>query len=232
MNKLLWSVVAMVCLLAPANAQSSASSLEDFAKSYWTALQSGDTARIVSMIHPKALASFRKKADAYVNSLLVFDKFGGNLRVEFGVTTKEEFQKLSDSFVFEQFLKRTALEPGHLEIEKATKRELIGTIRERDDLAHLIYRSDIVMLDSQGNRLKTATFERHGEIIGIWTTYTFHDQDKDSAMLMIIKRDGAEWKVLTIEEFEKEIDVWTEGLDRQNEELKLLTTKPKQKKRG
>src|SRR5262249_37143170 len=88
-------------LSMPAVAQSNEDLPDAVALSYFAALQSGDWAKCASLIHPSSLSNIRKSVDRFVDSLLIVDKYGGNLRSYFGVVSKEEYGKLSDSVVFQ-----------------------------------------------------------------------------------------------------------------------------------
>src|SRR5262249_39139396 len=119
------------CLIMPAFSQSNDDPPEAVVQSYWAAMQAGDWAKCASLIHPDSLARVRNNANGFVDSLLVLDKFGGNLRAIFGVSSKGEFEKLSDVFVFEKALQMMLLRPGFTEIIKATKHQSLGTVNER-----------------------------------------------------------------------------------------------------
>ena len=140
------------CLVTPTFSESNDDTPEAVVQSYWAAMQAGDWAKCASLIHPDSLARVRNNANGFVDSLLVLDKFGGNLRDLFGVSTKDEFEKLSDVFVFEKALQMMSLRPGFTEIIKATKHQLLGTVNERDDLIHALYRGDVRLYDSAGNQ--------------------------------------------------------------------------------
>src|SRR5262249_15844997 len=153
----------------PTFAQLNEETPEAVARSYWAAMQAADWAKLANLVHSNSLAKVRNRANRLVDSLLGLDGFGGNLDSYFGVSTREDFEKLSDVVVFERVMRRRSLTPGFTEILKATNFQIIGTMEEKADLAHIVYRTDIRLLDSAGKRLTAAKFERGNELLSVHT---------------------------------------------------------------
>src|SRR5215510_14032524 len=210
------------CLVTPTFSESNDDTPEAVVQSYWAAMQAGDWAKCASLIHPDSLARVRNKANGFVDSLLALDMFGDNLRDFFGVSTKDEFVKLSDGLVFERELQRMSLQPGFTEIIKATKHQSLGTVNERDDLVHVLYRADVRLYDSAGNLLKVAEFESHNGPIGVHSKVSLPDQDKDRAGVISLKKESSAWRLLFGDEIETFLSEWRKNIEELRETLTKL----------
>jgi hypothetical protein len=196
------------CLIMPTFAQSNENVPEAVALSYFAALQSEDWVKCASLVHPKSLNKIRKDADKFVDSLLVVDKYGGNLRSYFDVASKEEYEELSDSIVFQHVIQRISQQPGYSEILKATKYKVIGSLKETDNLVHVLYRSDVELFDSDGNRLKIAKFEKGNDLIRVVAEVKLREPDADRAELISVRKDGEAWKILPGDEIQQALKDW------------------------
>jgi hypothetical protein len=204
-------------------AQSTEDLPEVVATNYFSALQAGDWEKCASLAHPLSLSKIRKSADKLVDSLIIMNAFGGNLRSYFGVGSKEEYAKLSDSMVFQHVTERISQQPGYSEILKATKYKVIGSLKERDDLVHVLYRSDVELFDSSGNRLEIATFKKdneHFDIVGIVVEVKLGPPDADRAELISVKKDGAAWKILPGDDIEQVLDGWGKAINEFQENMR------------
>ena len=211
------------CLITPAVSQSNENTPEAVVQSYWAAMQAGDWAKCAGLIHTDSLARVRNRANGLAKSLLVMDESGGNLRSFFEVSTIGEFEMLRDVFVLEKALQMRFIRPGFTEIIKATKRQILGTVKERDDLIHVLFRADVRLFDSTGNRLKVAEFESQNKIIGYVSKVTLPDQDNDHAEVISVKKQGPDWRLLLGAEIETELSEWQKNIDEFHENMKKLT---------
>lgn len=174
------------------------------------------------MAHSKSLSKIRNRANRFVDSLLELDRFGGNLNGYFGVSTKEDFEKLSDAVVFERVMRRMSLQLGFTEILKATTLQILGTLEEKDDLAHIVYRTDVRFLDSEGKRLKAARFKRSNEFLGAIAEVKLPEPDDDRVAVMSVKKDGAAWKILLGDEIDETLDEWEKEITDLRENMQKL----------
>ncbi len=188
-------------------AQSSERTPEAAARNYWTALRSSDWAQCAALIHPKSLSEIRNRSTRFVDFLLDQDRSGFNLKNYFGVSNKADFEKLGDAVVFERLMRRMYILPGLTEILNATTFQTIGTIEE-GDLAHIVYRTDVRFLDSEGNPLSTAKFERHNDFIGVVSEVKLHERDRDRVEVMSLRKDGTSWKILPGDEYDETLSLW------------------------
>lgn len=185
-------------------------------------MQAGDWVKCADLVHSKSLSKVRDSANRFVSSLLVIDRFGGNLNAYFGVSTKEDFEKLRDTVVFERVMRRTYLQPGLTEILKATTFQILGTMRETDELTHVIYRTDVRLLDSEGKRISVATFEKRSDFASVIAEVKLPEPDRDRVAVMSIKKDGAAWKILLGNEIDEEIGEWEKEITDFQENMRKL----------
>src|SRR5581483_2686912 len=83
----------------PLLAQTTNQSPEQVFQTYWEAWRSSDWAKVVSLTAPAELQRFRLKAKALFDTTQAIKKqgvFGPDSQLYFGVTTLDEFEKLSD----------------------------------------------------------------------------------------------------------------------------------------
>src|SRR5262249_244118 len=133
------------------------------------------------------------------------------------------FVKLSDGLVFERALQRMSLQPGFTEIIKATKHQSLGTVNERDDLVHVLYRADVRLYDSAGNLLKVAEFESHNGLMGVDSKVILQDKNKDGAGVIILKKGRWVWRFLFGDEIKTFLREWQKNMENLQE---LLTKLP------
>ena len=162
--------------------------------------------KVRGLIHSQSLGRIRKNSDRFVATLIVFGE--GNLISHFGVASREEYVELSDAVVLERLLRRMAQQPGYREILQATRYQLLGTVKESDDLVHVIYRSDVQLLDPQGRRLKVARFERSNEVIGVSVEVKVPEPDEERVSVISVKKDSDSWRILAGDDVEKMVSEW------------------------
>lgn len=204
-------LIVTFSLTMPVVAQTNGGTPEAVVQDYWAAMQAGEWAKCVDLIHSQSLQKIRKSSDTFVATLIGFGE--GNLISYFGVMSREEYAKLSDAVVLERLLNRMAQQPGYQEILQATKYKLLGSVKESDDLVHVIYRSDVELLDAQGNRLKVAKFEQHNEVIGVRVEVKVPEPNKERASVISVKKDGDAWRILAEDDVEKTLSEWQKSIE-------------------
>ncbi|HKQ73060.1 MAG TPA: hypothetical protein VJ810_04980 [Blastocatellia bacterium] len=214
--------VFLVCLSIPTFAQSNEGTPETTAKTYWATMQAADWARCANLVHSKSLSKIRNRANRFVDLLFGIDRFGGNLNIYFGVSTKEDFEKLSDAVVFEGLMRRIYLQPGFTEILKATTFQVVGTMEEKSELAHIVYRADVKFLDSEGKRLTAAKFESGNDLFGITTEVKLPEPDGDRVEVISVMKDGAAWKILLGEELDEMFSDWEKQITDFQENMRKM----------
>lgn len=209
--KLLLTVTACFYLSMPIVAQTNEGTPEAVVQNYWAAMQAADWSKCASLIHSQSLARIRKSSDRFVTTLIAFGE--GNLHSHFGVASREEYAELSDAVVLERLLRRMAQQPGYQEILQATRYKLLGTVNESDDLVHVLWRSDVELLDAQGRRLKVAKFERSSEVIGVSVEVEAPGPDDERASVISVKKDGDAWRILAGDDVEKTLNAWEKSIE-------------------
>ena len=210
-DKFLLIVTACFFLSMPIAAQTNGETPETVVQNYWAAMQASDWAKCAGLIHSQSLGKIRKSSDRFVTTLVAFGE--GNLNSHFEVASKEEYAKLDDVVVLERLLKRMAQQPGYQEILQATRYKLLGTMKESDDLVHVIWRSDVELLDAHGRRLKVARFEQGNEVIGVSVEVEVPEPDEDRASVISVKKDGDAWRILAEDDVEKTLSEWEKSIE-------------------
>lgn len=206
----------------PTFPQSNEGTPESTAKSYWATMQAADWSQCANLVHSKSLSKVRNRASRFVDILLGIDRFGGNLNSHFGVSTREDFEKLSDAIIFERLMRRMSLQPGFTEILKATTFHVIGTMGEKGDLAHIVYRTDVRFLDSEGKRLTATRFESRNDFVGVTTEVKLPEPDEDRVGVMSVKKDGAVWKILLGDEIDETLSDWEKTITDLQETMRKM----------
>ena len=206
-------LVVTVCLYltVPAVAQTNGGTPEAVVQNYWATMQAAEWAKCADLIHPQSLRRIRKSSDRFVAALIVFGE--GNLLNYFGVASRQEYVALSDAVVLERLLRRMAQQPGYQEILQATKYQLLGTVKESDDLVHVLYRSDVVLLDAQGRRLEVAKFEQSNEVIGLRVEVKIPEPNEERVSVISVKKDGDSWRILPGDDVEKTLSEWEKSVE-------------------
>ena len=192
-------------------AQTNGGTPDAVVQTYWATMRAAEWAKCADLIHPQALRRIRKSSDRFVAALTVFGE--GNLLNYFGVATRHEYMELSDAAVLERLLRRMAQQPGYQEIVQATKYELLGTVKESDDLVHVLYRSDVVLLDAQGRRLKVAKFEQSNEVIGLRVEVKIPELNEERVSVISVKKNGDSWLILPGDDVEKTLSEWEKSIE-------------------
>ena len=205
------SFLLLLHLTMPIVAQTNEGTPETVVQNSWAAMQAADWAKYVSLIHPQSLARIRKSSDRFVNTLITFGE--GNLHSYFGVTSRAEYAALSDAVVLERLLTRMAQQPGYQEILRATTYKLLGTVKESDDLVHVSYRSDVLLVDGEGRPVTVAKFEQHNQVVGVRVEIKLPEQDEDRASVISVKKDGDAWRILAVDEVENALSEWNKSIE-------------------
>jgi hypothetical protein len=206
--KFLLTAIACLYLTMPVVAQANAGTPEAVVQDYLAAMQAAQWAKCAGLTHTQSLERIRKSSDRFVATLVTFGE--GNLHSHFGVASREDYARLSDAVVLERLLSRMAQQPGYREILQATKYKLLGTVKESDDLVHVIYRSDVELFDAQGRRLKVAKFEQSNDVVGVKVEVKVPDEAR--ASVISVKKDGDAWRILAADDVENALRQWQKSL--------------------
>jgi len=208
-------------LAMTAVAQNVEATPEMVVNNYWTALQSGDWAKSASLVHPQSLHTVRMSSDKFVDALI---GLGGefNLSSYFQVTNKDEYQKLADVVVYERLVRSLSQQPGYKEMLKATRFKVLGTVSESENLAHVVFRWDVELLDANGKRLSTADFKEGNQLIGVSVELKLPDPNDASAGVITVKRSTTGWLIVTNNDIEEQVDHLTKSIEETKESTKKV----------
>ncbi len=146
-------VLLMILGLAAAGrSQSQPETPESVALAYVAASQQGDWPKTTALMHPEALAQF-KKAFAPV-----FDskdpKAVAGIGAIFGINSREEFDALTGGQLLEKLMGTIGgAMPGFSQLMKQSSFTILGRVGEGEDLIHLVCRAQVPM---DGMQLKEA----------------------------------------------------------------------------
>lgn len=194
---------------------------EVVAQHYWTAMQSNDWAKSASLIHPQSLHELRLSSDTFVDALLGFAN-ESNLISYFGVSNKAEYQKLNDELVVERWFQTLSQQPGYKEVLKATTLKIVGSVRESENIAHVLYRRDVALFDAEGHRLTTAKFEEGNQLIGLHVEIKLPKPDTDRVEVLTLKRCERSWCIVVDDETREMLDSWTKSLEDTKQSMKKV----------
>jgi len=214
-------VIIIVCLIASISVQSTEQRPEDVVKSFWDAVQASDWAKCAQMVHHQSLSKSRDRANRLAKVLFEMDG-GTNLNSYFGVIRMEDYEQLRDVWVLERMFPLMYFPYTLEEIQNALSYKIIGITRERDDLAHILYRTDIKILDSEGKRLKVARIERDSKVIGIRYDFKLPDPDDERAEVISVKKDKLSWKILLADDVFNTIDTMEKNIAEFNDNMRKL----------
>ena len=131
---------------------------EDAAKAAMISMKKGDWAAYTHQMHPEALA----KAKQMFRSIVAADATGRTGEVLFGVGTPKAYDALSDSASFVALMTHlTQNFPALDEAMRTSEFHVIGTLREGENLVHIVYRADASAEDVTITKTAVLTMRRH-----------------------------------------------------------------------
>ncbi len=128
-------VVAVLAFAPGARAQQTP---EQVVQQYFDTFVRGDYAANVALMHPGALTDMREMMSGMVALAGTEDE--GQLREMFGVSSVEEFNRLTPAQLFERLLRWQLDKPEMREVLSGARTEVLGHVMEGDSLAHVVYR--------------------------------------------------------------------------------------------
>jgi hypothetical protein len=174
-NSLLKSILTLVAgfaLATAASAQTTQETPQSVAKAYFAAIQAGDWAKCASLMHPDALASMKRIFGAIIRT----DKSGEAAKAVFGLKSSAEYDRLSETEVFERLW--NFILSGEPEVKAAlaaSSNMVLGQVTEQSDLVHVVYRSQIKIAGSEATQVDLISFRRQG---GAWRALLTSDMEE------------------------------------------------------
>jgi hypothetical protein len=86
----------------------------------------------------------------------------------------------------------------------------------------VLYKADVRLFDSAGNRLKVAKFERQNNFFGVVSEIRLPDADNDRAEVISVKKHGPAWRLLSGDEVETDLNGWQKSVDELQETMSKL----------
>lgn len=159
----LLTVMALPLMLLPHVVAAQAepeTSPDTVVRRYMEAVRAGDWHSAAALMHPEALAQFRR---------MIFPAFetdtpGRELRDQFFDGMRlPEIRQLSEGAFFERFFRgMIARSPELLGIMQGAEVEVVGHVREGDDVAHVVYRMEATVSELSFTRLDVMSVKRLG----------------------------------------------------------------------
>lgn len=136
-----------------------AESPEAVAKQLISTLSAGDFAANAALMHPSALATFRR----FVVGLSASDSSGATLEQVFGVSSSAALDTLSDARLYARFFgAMVAAQPEMGAAIRSATYEIVGHVNEAPDLAHVVYRMTMTVDGIAVRKVDVLTLRRYG----------------------------------------------------------------------
>ncbi len=133
--------LAPVCLLASAAfAQTVQETPESVARAYVAATQSGDWAKVTSLMHPESLAQFKKLFEP----IFADEKLAKSFGMMFGISSRAEYDQLSGGQILEKLVGTLGgVLPGFDQMMSKSSFDIVGQVTETPELVHIVYRMQV-----------------------------------------------------------------------------------------
>jgi hypothetical protein len=161
----------MTALVVASSAQTN-ETVESAANAYFAAMKSGDWAKCAALMHPEALASMKRSFALVVNA----DKSEDAARMIFGLKGNAEFAQLSGAEVFEKLMSFITVASPDLKAALSTATSaVLGQVGEGDDVAHVVYRTQIKVAGAEVSQVDLMSFKKNGST---WRALLTGDMEK------------------------------------------------------
>jgi len=145
-------------LLAFAPALAAQATPEQVVQRYFDSFRTGDYAANVALMHPEALNDMKETLSGLVAIPGATDE--PQFREMFGVSTVEEFNRLTPAALFAAVLRSQLEDPEMRQILGSAQTEVLGHVMEGDSVAHVVYRMRMSMGEMQVNQVQVAPLKR------------------------------------------------------------------------
>lgn len=154
-------VVILLCLLAlvPGSLRAQATP-EAAAEQYIAAMKSGDWSRTAVLMHPAALSELK----GFFAVMAAADSSGQVLQPIFRVPNATEFDALPPAEVYSRLLRTvTAGNPALRDAMQGVRAEILGSVAEGPETAHVVYRMHMEVDGVPMARMDVLSFRRSGD---------------------------------------------------------------------
>lgn len=163
MRKAIILITALAVLLTcPVLQAVAADSPEAAATAYMTALKQNKVDEFVAMMHPDALAQFKKMMMPVVILAAEKDKEKQVMQLFKGVADPKALAALSPADVFKAFYNGLlAMIPNLREALAGSKMQVLGHVNEGSDMAHVVYRATMKVGQIDVEKVEVMSFKKH-----------------------------------------------------------------------
>ena len=156
-----WIIVLVALVLgATSTSAQSASGPEPAARHYFGLMQKADWDGAAAAMHPDALQEFKSLFESFAaheNGVEVISQF-------FGVKTAAEFKALPPAEVYARLMRSlVSMSDEMRQAMTSVKAEIIGSVAEGPDVAHVVYRMNMGVADVSIAKVQVLSFRRSGD---------------------------------------------------------------------
>lgn len=151
-------VLALLLSAGPARAQTSPTP-EDAARRYFAVMREAEWDAAAKLMHPDALEEFK----SFFVALAAADSAGTVISTFFGVRTAAEFRALPPAEVYARMMRSiTAVSPEMKQALTSMQAEVVGSVPEGGDVAHVVYRMNVAVSGASVGTVQVISFRRSG----------------------------------------------------------------------
>jgi hypothetical protein len=153
------AVLFLICVGGTIPAQTSEVSPETVAERYTAATRAGNWLGAAQLMHPEALSQLKQVFAPLVE--VAPQEVGVSF---FNVRSKKEYDQLSNVTVFERLMRNFSKQSPETAIAlSASDTKIIGHVKEKPDLAHIVYRINTKVGDVSVSKTAVMTLKKDGE---------------------------------------------------------------------
>ena len=148
----------MVAVLAAAPGLAAQETPEQVVQRYFDTFRTGDYAGNVALMHPEALASMKETMSGLAS--LPGAAEDPQFQVMFGVSSMEEFNRLTPAALFERILRSQLDNPEMKQMLSSAQTTVLGHVMEGDTVAHVVYRMRMSVGEMNVDQVQVAPVKR------------------------------------------------------------------------
>lgn len=152
-------VLAVLLSAGPARAQA-APTPEDAARRYFEVMRRAEWDAAAKLMHPDALEQFK----SFFTTLAAADSAAPVISTFFGVKTAAELRALPAAEVYARMIRSlAAMSPETKQALTSIQAEVIGSVPEGGDAAHVVYRMNVAVSGVSVAKVQVISFRRSGD---------------------------------------------------------------------
>lgn len=150
--------VVMAALLALAPGLMAQETPGQVVQRYFDTFRTADYATNVALMHPEALASMKETMSGLASLPGAVED--PQFKAMFGVSTMDEFNRLTPSAMFERVLRSQLEQPEIREMLSSAQTTVLGHVMEGDSVAHVVYRMRMGVGEMSVDQVQVAPLKR------------------------------------------------------------------------